>query len=55
MDSWPQVRIYVMGAIDEPGAPGNAWVEMSDWPPVAETHIFYLAQDGSLGESIPTA
>jgi len=54
VDSWPQARIYVMGAIDEPGAPGNAWLEMNDWPPAAETRTFFLAQDGSLGESIPT-
>ncbi len=57
VDSWPQVRIYVMGAINEPGAPGNVWVEMSDWPPVAETRIFYLSQDGEdgvLSEPIPS-
>jgi len=54
VDGWPQARIYVMGAIDEPGAPGNVWLEMSDWPPPRETRAFYLAQDGSLGESIPT-
>ena len=54
VDSWPHVRIYLMGAIDEPGAPGNVWVEMNDWPPAAETHTLFLAQDGSLGESIPT-
>jgi len=54
VDGWPQARIYVMGAIDEPGSPGNVWVEMRDWPPAGETRSFFLAQDGSLGESIPT-
>ncbi len=53
VDSWPQARIYVMGAIDEPGAPGNEWLEMRDWPPFSDTRYFYLAQDGSLGESLP--
>lgn len=54
VDSWPAARIYVMGAWEEPGAPGNAWVEMSDWPPAAETRSFYLAEDWTLSESIPT-
>ncbi len=53
VDSWPAVRIYLMGASGEPGAPGNLWVEMEDWPPAAETRSFYLAQDGGLSESIP--
>jgi len=54
VDGWPQARIYVMGAIDEPGAPGNTWTEMDDWPPTAETRTLYLSEDGSLSESIPT-
>jgi predicted acyl esterase len=58
VDAWPKARIYVMGAIDEPDAPGNEWVEMRDWPPVAETRTFYLSQGvpphgGGLGESLP--
>jgi len=55
VDSWPKARIYEMGAWEEPGAPGNEWFEMSDWPPVAETRSFYLAEDWTLSESIPTA
>jgi predicted acyl esterase len=57
VDDWPHVRLYLMGPWDEPGAPGNTWIEMDEWPPVAETRIFYLSQDGQdgvLGESIPS-
>ena len=31
----PAVRYYVMGAVGEPGAPGNVWREAQDWPPPA--------------------
>ena len=58
VDSWPEARIYVMGAIDEPGAPGNEWLEMQDWPPAAETRTLYLSQGdpphgGGLDETLP--
>jgi len=53
VDSWPHVRIYLMGASGEPGAPGNTWVEMPDWPPPAETRAYHLSQDRGLTESIP--
>ncbi len=39
---WPAVRAYLMGAVGEPGAPGNTWLELSDWPPPASTVAFYL-------------
>lgn len=39
---WPNVRVYLMGAAGEPGAPGNTWLELSDWPPPAPVVSFYL-------------
>jgi len=39
---WPNVRAYLMGAAGEPGAPGNTWLELSDWPPPSATVRFYL-------------
>ena len=57
VDNWPKARIYVMGAWEEAGAPGNAWVEMSDWPPPHDLRAFYLDHDGVdgvLSESIPS-
>ncbi|PWB67968.1 MAG: hypothetical protein C3F15_17235 [Holophagae bacterium] len=58
VDSWPAARIYVMGAVDEPGAPGNEWLELQDWPPDAETRTLYLSQGdpphgGGLDETLP--
>ncbi len=54
VDTWPKARIYVMGPINEPGAPGNEWVEMDEWPPPAESQTLYLDQTGGLSESVPT-
>ena len=30
---WSPVRIYLMGAVGEAGAPGNRWLGLGDWPP----------------------
>jgi hypothetical protein len=38
----PNVRVYLMGAAGDPGAPGNLWLELSDWPPPASTLPLYL-------------
>ena len=41
------VRYYVMGAVGEPGAPGNVWRTASDFPPKAvETSIFLHSEGG---------
>jgi predicted acyl esterase len=53
VDRWPHARIYLMGAPGEPGAPGNRWVEMGDWPPEAEIRTLHLTQDGGLTEGVP--
>lgn len=47
----PAVRYYVMGAVNEAGAPGNVWREAKDWPPAAPSTSLYLAPGGKLGDS----
>jgi putative CocE/NonD family hydrolase len=49
---WPNVRVYLMGAAGEPGAPGNAWLELSDWPPPASTLPLYLDVGRSLSSAL---
>lgn len=44
----PAVRYYVMGAVDEPGAPGNVWRSAADWPPAAVMQPLYLREEGQL-------
>lgn len=50
----PAVRYYVMGALGEPGAPGNEWRTASDWPVAANPQSFYLQAGGALDTSKPT-
>ncbi|MDP7278216.1 MAG: CocE/NonD family hydrolase [Planctomycetaceae bacterium] len=42
------VRYYVMGAVGEPGAPGNTWRTAADWPPPSQATSLYLHQQGKL-------
>lgn len=49
----PKVRWYVMGAVGEPGAPGNEWREAADFPPVSETGSLYLRKGGRLTREAP--
>ena len=51
----PAVRYYVMGAVGEPGAPGNAWRTAADWPPPPQLGSLYLQPKGRLEEKAPTA
>jgi putative CocE/NonD family hydrolase len=44
----PAVRYYVMGAVGEPGAPGNEWREAADWPVAAQQRAYYLKAGGGL-------
>jgi hypothetical protein len=46
--SEPPVRYYVMGAVNEAGAPGNEWRNAADWPPAAQPTPFYFHQSGDL-------
>jgi hypothetical protein len=49
----PPVRYYVMGAIGEPGAPGNVWRTAADWPVKARDTAYYLHEDGGLDTERP--
>lgn len=51
----PTVRYYVMGALDEPGAPGNVWRTAKDFPPFARPASMYLHNGGVLSRSSPIA
>ncbi len=44
----PPVRFYVMGAVGEPGAPGNVWRAADDWPPKTGPASMFLHDDGKL-------
>jgi predicted acyl esterase len=49
------VRYYVMGAVGEKGAPGNVWQSAGDWPPGAESTLYYFREDGKLSTEAPRA
>lgn len=51
----PTVRYYVMGALGEPGAPGNEWRTAPDWPIAASATAYYLHADGGLSTAAPTS
>jgi putative CocE/NonD family hydrolase len=44
----PVVQYYVMGAVDEPGSPGNEWRGAADWPVPAAMTRLYLMPGGTL-------
>ncbi len=50
----PAVRYYVMGAVDEPQAPGNVWRAADDFPPPTESTSFFLQANGRLSPEEPT-
>ncbi len=49
----PAVRYYVMGAVNEPGAPGNIWRKAKSWPPDSVDTPFYLYEGGLLANRLP--
>lgn len=51
----PTVRYYVMGALGEPGAPGNEWRIATDWPVAAKETPYYLHADKSLSATLPSS
>ena len=53
--SWPAVRVYLMGAVGEPDAPGNVWLDLPDWPPPTKTDPLYLSSDGALTGTLAAA
>ncbi len=56
VDKEPTVVYYVMGAVDEPNAPGNEWRTADHWPPLpTQPTPLYLYADGRAGFTPPTA
>lgn len=55
VDRDPAVRYYVMGAVGEPGAPGNEWRSAKDWPIPSQPTPYFLHADGKLNTEKPTA
>lgn len=49
----PAVSYYQMGAVGEPGAPGNQWRTAESWPPPSTPQSWYLHPDGSLNVMQP--
>ncbi len=43
------VQYYVMGAVDEPDAPGNIWRKTDSFPPASESTSLFLQPEGGLG------
>jgi predicted acyl esterase/lysophospholipase L1-like esterase len=50
----PAVRYYAMGAVGEPGAPGNVWRDAADWPLATTPTPYYLQPQGKLFLNEPT-
>jgi putative CocE/NonD family hydrolase len=48
LEEYPVVTYYAMGAVGEPGAPGNEWRTAPAWPPIeTRPQPLYLNLDGS--------
>ena len=55
VEAEPAVRYYVMGAVGEPGSPGNVWRSAKDFPPPTEPTSLFLRTGGALSREKPTA
>jgi predicted acyl esterase len=53
IDAIPTVQYYVMGDVDDAGAPGNQWRNATAWPPPAAPIRLYLQPSKTLSESCP--
>lgn len=51
----PAVKYYLMGAVDDPQAPGNRWIEAEDFPPPSVAVPYYVHSDRTLRTDAPTA
>jgi uncharacterized protein len=49
----PAVQYYTMGAVDEPGAPGNEWHTADNWPIPSTATAYYLHADRALSPNSP--
>jgi predicted acyl esterase len=54
MEKLKAVHYYVMGATDDPAAPGNFWRSAETWPPPAAVTPFYLHANHALGAEKPS-
>jgi hypothetical protein len=53
IENLPNVHYYVMGAVGDPGAPGNEWRTNDTWPPQSQPVRMYLQPGGGLAASCP--
>lgn len=53
IEDWPAARVYLMGAVGEPGASGNQWIDLDQWPPPVRPRHFYLSDTSSLSMRLP--
>ena len=53
VDKDPAVRYFVLGAVGEPGAPGNVWRDADDWPVKAQETAYYFQSAGTLSRQKP--
>jgi predicted acyl esterase len=44
----PAVSYYLMGAVDDPAAPGNQWIAADDFPPASTAVCFFAHADRTL-------
>lgn len=50
----PTVKYFVMGAVGEPGAPGNRYETAGDWPVPSRPAAYYLGAGNTLATTPPT-
>jgi predicted acyl esterase len=55
VDGWAPVKVYLMGAVGEAGAPGNEWIDLEGWPPPSRSIPFFMSADGGLATTAPQA
>jgi predicted acyl esterase len=53
VEAMAPVMYYTMGALDEPGAPGNMWRVERAWPPESESVAMFFQPDGTLAMEPP--
>lgn len=53
LDDVPAVQYYVMGDVDDPGAPGNEWRSAESWPPESVPVRWYLDAGGVISRECP--
>jgi predicted acyl esterase len=56
LEALPPVQYFTLGAVAEPGAPGNEWRTAETWPPAGgKETLFYLHADNALALDPPDA